>query len=110
MATREEIPQTDPAEIETLIERLRQSNLEPQVIDKINRILQATTMRNSSPSKLAKMLAMDGVFFRKFQINAVALQFCADINGLHHLASCSNSFEVKITEPSTRRQRTKRFL
>jgi hypothetical protein len=30
------------------------------------------TMRNSSPSKLAKMLAMDRVFFREFQINGAS--------------------------------------
>jgi hypothetical protein len=30
---------------------------------------EAPTMRNSSPSKLAQMLAIDRVFFREFQIS-----------------------------------------
>jgi transposase len=63
MATSEEIPKTDPAEIETLIERLRQSSLEPQAIDKIERILRFVLVlmnllqhKNASIKRLRKMI------------------------------------------------------
>jgi hypothetical protein len=36
---------------------------------------EAPTMRNSSPSKLAKVLTMDGVFFRSLDNRAAAKHF-----------------------------------
>jgi hypothetical protein len=39
MTQKEEIPQTEPAEIEQLIEQVKQSNLEQSAVDKLERLL-----------------------------------------------------------------------
>ena len=39
MAKGEEIPKTNPAEIEKLIEQIRATNLEPSAKDKVERLL-----------------------------------------------------------------------
>jgi hypothetical protein len=39
MAEADKIPQTYPAEVELLIERIKQSNLEPMTVDKVERLL-----------------------------------------------------------------------
>jgi hypothetical protein len=39
MANRDDIPKTDPSEIETLIQRLKQSNLEPRDAQLVERLL-----------------------------------------------------------------------
>jgi hypothetical protein len=40
MATRDDIPRTDPSEIEALIQRLKQSNLELRDVQLVERLLQ----------------------------------------------------------------------
>jgi hypothetical protein len=39
MANRDDIPKTDPSEIETLIQRLKQSNLDPRDAQLVERLL-----------------------------------------------------------------------
>jgi hypothetical protein len=63
MANKEEIPRTSPAEIESLIEQIGATNLEPGTKAKIERLLRTVLMlvellqrRNTSIRKLREMI------------------------------------------------------
>ena len=63
MANKEEIPRTSPAEIESLIEQIRATNLDPGTRTKIERLLRTILMlvellqrRNTSIRKLREMI------------------------------------------------------
>src|SRR5215470_20352513 len=63
MAKREEIPKTNPAEIEKLIEQIRATNLEPSAKDKVERLLRTILAllellqrKNTSIKKLQQMI------------------------------------------------------
>ena len=45
MAKMEEIPKTNPAEVENLIEQIRAANLEPSAKEKIERLLRTILLR-----------------------------------------------------------------
>lgn len=62
MAKRDDIPKTDPAEIERLIERLRQYKIEPRDLDLVERLLRiALTLvrvlkqKNASVKRLKRL-------------------------------------------------------
>lgn len=63
MAQRDEIPKTDPAEIERLIERLKQSNLDPRDLDLVERLLRLVLtlvrvlqQKNASLKRLKRLI------------------------------------------------------